>query len=185
MTAIGADPAQVNYRLGLGHSCTREGVAEARLSYHVDGRERPLRWVGSGLEALGIEAGSELTPEQFDAERALMAGRDPRTGDRLVAPKLAVYDDAKVPLRPLVDAVRDVLAERELSPAELFPAPKDRTALARAERAVDRLGDGARLRADEAGHLAEVAGLDPRQVWAAEAYESGSRPVEWCRPTCS
>jgi hypothetical protein len=126
VTAIGADPAQVNYRLGLGHGCTREGVAEARLSYHVDGRERPLRWVGAGLEAFGIEAGSDLTPEEFDAARALMAGRDPRTGERLVAPKLAVFDDAKLPLWPLVDAVRDVLAEREAPATELFPAPKDR-----------------------------------------------------------
>jgi conjugative relaxase-like TrwC/TraI family protein len=170
VTAIGADPAQVDYRLGLGHGCTPEGVGEARLSYHVDGRERPLRWVGSGLEAFGIEAGSELTPEQFDAARALMAGRDPRTGEALVAPKLAVYDDAKVPLRPLLEAVHARATERELAVSELFPAPKDRAALARAQRSLERSGDGARLRADEAGHLAEVAGLDPRRIWGTDAY---------------
>jgi hypothetical protein len=170
VTAIGANPAQVDYRMGLGHGCTEQGVAEVQFSYHADGRERPLRWVGSGREAFGIAAGSELTPEQFDAARALMAGCDPRTGQRLVAPKLAVFEGAKLPLRPLADAVGEVLAQRKMTAAELFTAPKDRAAIARAERAVTRSGDGARLRADEAGHLAEVAGLDPRQVWGTEAY---------------
>jgi conjugative relaxase-like TrwC/TraI family protein len=172
VTAIGADPAQVDYRLGLGHGCTEQGVAQVQFSYHADGRERPLRWVGSGLEAFGIAPGSELTPDQFDAARALMAGCDPRSGQRLVAPKLAVLDGAKLPLPPLLQALRAAAGQRDVGLGEMFAAPKDRAAIMRAERAVARSGDGARLRADEAGHLAEAAGLDPGQVWGTDAYRS-------------
>jgi hypothetical protein len=172
VTAIGADPAQVEYRLGAGHGCTAESVAEARFSYHVDGRERPLRWIGSGLAAFGIDAGSELTAGQFDAARTLMAGCDPVTGERLVEPKLAVHADAKLPLTPLVDAVTASAAARGIEPVEFFPAAKDATAWDRAVRAVARSGEVARLRADDAGHLAEVAGLNPAAVWGAEKYQS-------------
>lgn len=167
VTAIGSNPEQVEYRLEQRHGC---GAAEVQFSYHVDGRERPLRWIGKGLETFGIVPGSELTEDQHEMARALMAGLDPRTGERLVAPKLGVYADAKVALAPLVAAVQAAAAARGVEAAELFAGGSNAGAWGRAERAVARLGEGAVLRADEAGRLADAAGVDVAAVWGREVY---------------
>jgi hypothetical protein len=110
----GGSAAQVDYRLGITqHGCD----SDVQFRYHADGRERPLRWIGNGLPEFGLEeltAGAELTVEQHDLARALMAGKHPVTGEQLVAPKLAVPADAKVPLGPLVAAVNARAAERGL-----------------------------------------------------------------------
>lgn len=76
VTPIGSAPAQIEHRLGRRHGCKPPGdgisgaAAEHQFSYHVDGRERPLRWIGRGLADVGLVAGSELTAEQFDLARA-------------------------------------------------------------------------------------------------------------------
>ena len=162
----GGSAAQIDYRLGIGqHGCD----SDAQFSYRADGRERPLRWIGGGLAEFGVDGlapGAELTAEQHDLARALMAGRHPVTGEQLVAPKLAVPADAKVPLGPLVAAVHALAVERGVDdPAELFATPKQRSAWNTAVRAVTRRGDAALLRVDDALKLAEVAGLDAELVW--------------------
>lgn len=167
VTAIyGGSAEQIDYRLGLTqHGCD----SDVQFRYHADGRERPLRWIGRGLPEFGLdglEAGAELTPEQHDLARALMAGKHPATGEQLVAPKLAVPADAKVPLGPLVAAVRALAAERGLEdPVALFGNPKQRSAFNTAVRAVARRGDAALLRVDDALALAEAAGLEAERVW--------------------
>ncbi len=170
VTTIGASPEQIEYRLGAGHGCQRPEVAETQFSYHADGQERPLVWTGAGLVEVGIEPGSVMDETQFDKARALMAGVDPRTGERLVTPKLAVYEDAKVALAPLLTAIRAAAAEQGKGPEELVSSAKIAKVLARATRAVERSGEGATLRADEAGMLADSAGIDIAQVWGADAY---------------
>jgi conjugative relaxase-like TrwC/TraI family protein len=162
----GGSAAQIDYRLGIGaHGCD----SDARFSYRADGRERPLRWIGGGLAEFGVDgltAGAELTAEQHELARVLLAGRQPVTGEQLVAPKLAVPADAKVPLGPLVAAVCALAAERGMDdPAALFATPKQRSAWNTAVRAVTRRGDAALLRVDDALKLVEVAGLDAEQVW--------------------
>ena len=101
----GGSAAQIDYRLGITqHGCG----SDVQFRYRADGRERPLRWIGNGLPEFGLDgvvAGAELTAEQHDLARALMAGKHPVTGEQLVAPKVAVPADAKVPLGPLVAAV--------------------------------------------------------------------------------
>jgi len=170
VTPIGSAAAQVEYRLTQAHGCGRAEAAETRFSYHADGSERPLVWTGRGLAEVGITAGSVLDEGQFDAARALMAGLDPRTGERLVEPKLAVYDDAKVALAPLVRAVEAAAAARGVAPEALFGAVKVGRAYGRAVRAVVNDGDGAVLRADDAGRIADAAGLDVEKVWGAGVY---------------
>src|SRR5262249_42820546 len=100
----GGSAEQVDYRLGLAqHGCGDS----AQFAYHADARERPLRWIGEGLDAFGVEglrAGAELTEGQFEAARRLIRGEHPGTGEQLVAPKVAVAPEAKVPLGPLVAA---------------------------------------------------------------------------------
>lgn len=170
VTTIGGAPEQVEYRLGGGHGCERSEAAETQFSYHADGRERPLVWTGAGLVEVGIEPGSVMDEVQFDKARALMAGADPRTGERLVEPKLAVYQDAKVSLAPLVRAIRAAGAAKGVAPEKLVSSAKVAKVLARADRAVARDGEGALLRADEAGHLADSAGVDIDKVWGSGVY---------------
>ncbi len=170
VTPIGSAAAQVEYRLTAHHGCGRPEVEQARFSYHADGSERPLVWTGRGLAEVGIAAGSVLDEGQFDAARALMAGLDPRTGERLVEPKLAVFDDAKVALAPLVHAVEAAAAARGVAPEALFGAVKVGRAYGRAVRAVASDGDAAMLRADDAGRVADAAGLDVEAVWGPGVY---------------
>ncbi|MFL6140422.1 MAG: MobF family relaxase [Labedaea sp.] len=148
-----------------GHGCG----SDARFRYHVDGRERPLRWIGRGLPVFGVDgmvAGAELTADQFDLARAIMAGRRPDSGEQLVAPKVAVPADAKVALGPLVAAVKAAAAERGITdPVELFTTPKQRCGWNTAVRAVANRGDAALLRVDDALALAAAAGLEAEQVW--------------------
>jgi hypothetical protein len=119
----GGSAAQIDYRLGITqHGCS----SDTQFAYHADGRERPLRWIGHGLPAFGVDgvaAGAELTEEQNDLARALMAGRHIATGEQLVAPKVAVPADAKVPLGPLVAAVKAAAAERGIEDPAGPPSP--------------------------------------------------------------
>ncbi len=170
VTPIGSAPAQVEYRLTAYHGCGRAETVETRFSYHADGSERPLVWTGRGLAELGIAPGSVLDESQFDVARALMAGLDPRSGERLVEPKLAVYEDAKVALAPLVHAVEAVAVARGVHPEALFGSVKVGRAYGRAVRAVVNDGDGAMLRADDAGRVADAAGLDVEAVWGSGVY---------------
>ncbi|TQM01682.1 conjugative relaxase-like TrwC/TraI family protein [Pseudonocardia kunmingensis] len=169
VTKIGSNPEQIEYRLGKKHGCS--GPGDRQFSYHADGRERPLRWIGRALADLGIEAGSELTEDQFDQARALMRGEHPMTGEVLVEAKRGVPSDAKVAVAPLVRAVHGVAAEAAVSVAEVLGnRAKLVTAFAAAERAVTSKGEAARLRADEAGVLADAAGVDVEQVWGEQVY---------------
>ena len=162
----GGSAAQVDYRLGVTqHGCG----SDVQFRYRADARERPLRWIGNGLPEFGLgelTPGAELTAEQHDLARALMAGKHPLTGEQLVTPKMAVPADAKVPLGPLVAAVRDLAGERGADdPVALFGKPRLRSAWNTAVRAVTRRGDAALLRVDDALALADAAGLDAERVW--------------------
>lgn len=170
VTVIGAAPEQVEYRLAGGHGCSPAVVNEEQLDYHADATERPLVWTGAGLAEVGIEAGSVLDEGQFDDARALMSGVDPRTGARLVEPKLAIYEDAKVAVAPLVAELEEVAAQRGIAPVDLFAGRKEREGFERAQRSVERYGAGARLRADEAGALADRGGLDVDAVWGEGVF---------------
>lgn len=181
VTTIGHNAEQIEYRLSEQHGCE----SEHQLGYRTDDRERPLHWIGNGLPAVGIEPGSELTEDQFDQARALMAGAHPQTGEQLVTPKPAVYDDAKLPLEPLVEAVRRQAIHAEKSPDQFYSGQQQaawRASAKAVDRAAKRSTDtdnsvlsGPIRRADEAGKLAEVAGLDPAQVWGESPYGDAMR----------
>ncbi|MGH3572885.1 MAG: MobF family relaxase [Pseudonocardiaceae bacterium] len=164
----GGSDAQVDYRLGLvQHGC----ASDAQLAYHTDARERPLTWIGSGLDAFGVAgvtAGAELTTEQYDMARRLVRGQHPGTGEQLVDPKVAVPADAKLPLGALVAVVGEAAVARGVDPAALFDGVAVSKAWAAAARGVERRGGRAVSRADEATALAKAAGLDPGAVWGGE-----------------
>jgi conjugative relaxase-like TrwC/TraI family protein len=170
VTALyGGSDAQVDYRLGLiQHGC----ASDAQLAYRTDARERPLTWIGSGLDAFGVAgvtAGAELTAEQYEMARRLVRGQHPGTGEQLVAPKVAVPADAKLALGPLVVAVGEAAAARGVDPAALFDGVAVSKAWATAARGVERRGVRAVSRADETTALARAAGIDPDAVWGGEA----------------
>ena len=164
-----ASTEQVDYRLHEGHGCDPRPL-DTQVEYRADGSERPLVWIGDGLGEFGIEPGTAMTASDFDAARLLMAGANPVTGEVLVAPKLAVPHDAKLPLSELVTQVELAALAAGKQPGELFTVVKHRDMFDRAARAVERTGSGASLRADEAGIVAEAAGLTPGQVWGQAAY---------------
>lgn len=171
VTPIGANPEQIEYRLGRGHGCTTAEASKIQFGYHVDNRERPLVWTGAGLVEVGIVPGSELSEDQFDKARALMAGKDPREGNQLVEPKRGVFEDAKVALGPLVRAVQAHAHATGVDPEDLFKSSKNvAAAYGRAVRAVANDGEAAALRADDAGRIADAAGVDIGAVWGEQTY---------------
>lgn len=178
----GGSDAQVDYRLGLvQHGC----ASDAQLAYHTDARERPLTWIGSGLDAFGVEgvtAGAELTAEQYEMARRLVRGQHPGTGEQLVAPKVAVPADAKLALGPLVVAVGEAATARGVDPAALFDGVAVSKAWAAAARGVQRRGGKAVSRADEATALAKAAGLDPDAVWGGEVVAEALGNLSEPRP---
>lgn len=166
-----ASTEQVDYRLHGGSGCDPR-TADQQLDYRGEDGERPLMWIGSGLREFGIEPGTALGEGEFEKARALMAGADPVTGEQLVTPKLAVYEDAKVPLAELVEAVELAALAAGEEPVDLFTSGRRRESFLRAVRVVDQGGSSARLRADEASLLVADAGLDAGQVWGSGVLEA-------------
>ncbi|RSM80605.1 hypothetical protein DL991_10875 [Amycolatopsis sp. WAC 01375] len=170
ITPIGSDPAQIDYRLGIGHGCLGEAITDTQLADHLDMREQPLVWVGKGLADLGIEAGTELAPDQFDKARALVNGYHPSTGEQLVAHKKGVPHEAKLALAPLIRMIEGVAREADVPLDQVLVSARMRTMFARAKRSVRRQGESAALRADHAGQLADAAELAPADIWGADVF---------------
>ncbi|MGD7708104.1 MobF family relaxase [Microlunatus sp. Y2014] len=167
VTPIGAaNEAQVSYRLE-GHGCP-----DQRFDYRT-AEERPLRWIGEGVREVGLTPGAAFVEGDKDRARALMQGVDPATGEQLVERKLAVFEDAKVPLAPLVAAIRQGIQTGRIDPDGW--AGRMRKAWESAERAVGKQGERVTRRADEAGELADRAGLAVEAVWGEEEYERAYR----------
>ncbi|WP_143267256.1 MobF family relaxase [Amycolatopsis thailandensis] len=170
ITPIGSDPAQIDYRLGLGHGCLGEAITDTQLTEHLDMREQPLMWVGKGLADLGITAGTELTPDQFDKARALVNGYHPTTGEQLVAHKKGVPHEAKLAVAPLIRMIEGVAREADVPLDQVLVTARLRTMFARAKRSLRRQGESAALRADHAGQLADAAELAPADIWGEDVF---------------
>ncbi|MFD9701288.1 MobF family relaxase [Lentzea sp. NPDC059081] len=183
MTAIGGSPEQIGYRLGQQHGCVASAAGDARPE-HTAGVARPLIWIGRALADLGIEAGTELTPDQFPLARAMMAGYHPHTGEQLVEHKRAVPSEAKVPIAQLVRLIEGVAREADVDVAEVLRHREGRWAgtcsrrmldmFNRARRAVSREGELAMLRADHAGQLADAAELRLSDIWEPGVFKAAA-----------
>lgn len=183
VTPIGSAPEQVDYRLGQQHGCVTGISGDAQLEYRTDA-ERPLIWIGQALADLGIEAGTELTPEQFPLARAMMDGYHPRSGEQLVEHKLGVPIEAKVPIAQLVRMIEGVAREAKVDVSEVLRHRQGRWSgttskrmhdmFNRAKRSVGRHGETAMLRADHAGQLADAAELRLTTVWDPGVFEAAA-----------
>ncbi|MEV7602937.1 MobF family relaxase [Kitasatospora sp. NPDC089797] len=185
VTAVRSE-AQIEYRLIEGDGCDREhpqapGPGEqhpdhgagAAVNYRLDGKARPLEWIGAGLAEVGLVAGERVDPR---AARALMSGRHPATREQLTNPVWRVADAGKLGAAPLLAALQQA-AERAgtTSPAALMPTRELRDRLARLERMDLRDGGGHRAPVTALAQLATAAGIDLESVYRPAALASAWR----------
>jgi len=164
VTTLGPAMAQIDYRLEQQSGCSLTPADDGQVAYRLES-DRPLEWVGEGLREVGIEPGTALDDAGKAAARALADGRDPSTGDVLVAPKMAVDPRAKLPAGPLVAAVRQAAERAGTTPARLLADPRAAARYGRLQRGVAREQTrtdgpaGARPDAEQVAHRAPVGDL--------------------------
>ncbi|MFJ9846286.1 MobF family relaxase [Kitasatospora sp. NPDC101155] len=185
VTAI-RTPAQIEYRLLEGDGCDRDhqkapGPGEdghdhtpkAEFGYWLDGKSRPLEWVGQGLAEVGLAAGERVDPR---AARLLMAGQHPATGEQLTNPVWRVADSAKLGAAPLLAALAAAAEQAgATSAAALMPTKELRERLARLERMNLRDGGEHRAPVTALAQLATAAGIDLESVYRPDALASAWR----------
>ncbi|MFF9346653.1 MobF family relaxase [Streptomyces sp. NPDC014734] len=145
--------------------------ADGQVDYHLDASERPLVWIGNGLTEFDIAPGSILAPEHFQAARRLMHGEDPRTGQTLVEPKLAIAPAAKLPAAPLARALRRAAAERSVTPVSLLDSKRKQDAFRRMESQLKRFGESHRVPASTVLKLADAVGIDAVDLYGEDMLE--------------
>ncbi|GGK10572.1 hypothetical protein GCM10010123_45700 [Pilimelia anulata] len=168
VTTLGPNMDQIEYRLQAS-GCSLERDVDGQVEYRIDGGDRPLEWVGQGLREVGIEPGAVLDDAGKDAARALADGVDPRTGQVLVAPKMAVDPRAKLPARPLVEAVAAAAQRAGVSVPKLLDDDRVAARYARAARGVTGEREGAagshRVPVRDLERVAAAAGIDLAEVY--------------------
>lgn len=173
----GFDAVEVAAAAGLdardlyGQQALPARSADGQVDYHLDASERPLVWIGGGLSEFDIVPGSVLTPEQFPAARRLMLGEDPRTGQTLVDPKLAIAPAAKLPAAPLARAIRRAAAERSVNPAYLLDSKRKQDAFRRMESQLKRFGETHRVPVSTVLKLADAVGIDAVDLYGEDTVE--------------
>lgn len=182
VTEISADE-QVDYRLSRQAGCGvvdgagqqieagQDDQVDYRLESDADG---VLVWIGSGLDAVGLTAGTVMTPDGEAAARRLMKGCHPATGARLITTKTSVRADEKAALTvaPLLRAIEAKAAEEGVEPAALLEGkPKQQKVLAQQQRMVNRKGEAQRLHVETVRKLARATGIDLDAVYGKDAIE--------------
>ncbi|MFB6533101.1 MobF family relaxase [Streptomyces noursei] len=173
----GFDAVEVAAAAGLeardlyGEQALPPRAADGQVDYHLDASERPLVWVGNGLTEFDITPGSILAPEHFQAARRLMHGEDPRTGQTLVEPKLAIAPAAKLPAAPLARAIRRAAAERSVNPVSLLDSKRKQDAFRRMESQLKRFGESHRIPASTLLKLADAVGIDAVDLYGEDTLE--------------
>lgn len=173
----GFDAVEVATAAGLdardlyGEQALPPRPTDGQVDYHLDASERPLVWIGGGLTEFDFTPGSILAPEQFQAARRLMHGEDPRTGQTLVEPKLAIAPAAKLPGAPLVRAIRRAAAERSVNPVSLLDSKRKQDAFRRMENQIQRFGESHRVSVSTVLKLADAIGIDAVDLYGEDVVE--------------
>ncbi|MFG3404117.1 MobF family relaxase [Streptomyces sp. NPDC048142] len=174
----GFDAVEVATAAGLdardlyGEQALPPRAADGQVDYHLDASERPLVWIGGGLTEFDITPGSTLAPEQFPAARRLMLGEDPRTGQTLVEPKLAIAPAAKLPAAPLARAIRRAAAERSVNPVSLLDSKRKQDAFRRMESQLKRFGETHRVPISTVLKLADAVGINAVDLYGENTVET-------------
>ncbi|WP_238783415.1 MobF family relaxase [Streptomyces monomycini] len=173
----GFDAVEVAAAAGLdardlyGDQALPQPAADGQVDYHLDASERPLVWIGNGLTEFDITPGSILAAEHFQAARRLMHGEDPRTGQTLVEPKLAIAPAAKLPAAPLARAIRRAAAARSVNPVSLLDSKRKQDAFRRMESQLKRFGESHRVPASTVLKLADAVGIDAVDLYGEDTLE--------------
>ncbi|WSB58644.1 relaxase domain-containing protein (plasmid) [Streptomyces cellulosae] len=182
MTEISADE-QVTYRLGRQARCGvvdgagthLEAADDRAVGYRLEGADGVLVWVGSGLDGVGLTAGTPLTEEGEAAARRLMSGCHPETGARLVTGRTSVRADSRATLTvaPLLRAIEEAAAARGVDPEDLLEGkPKQLAKLKQQQRVVAKKGEAQRLHVETVHKLARAAGVDLADVYGESELAS-------------
>ncbi|WP_308416883.1 MobF family relaxase [Streptomyces sp. AJS327] len=166
-----AAAAGLDARVLYGEQALSSPDANGQVDYHLDAGERPLVWIGNGLTEFDITPGSVLVPARFQAARRLMYGEDPRTGQTLVEPKLAIAPGARLPAASLARAVRRAAAERGVSPPSLLDSQRKRDAFRRMESQLKRFGESHRVPVSTVLKLADAVGINAADLYGEEVLE--------------
>jgi conjugative relaxase-like TrwC/TraI family protein len=167
-TAI-REPAQVEYRLANKCGCDLEHSAQ--VEYRLAG-ESDMRWIGSGLVDVGLEAGGAVVPDQA---RRLMQGQHPHSGEQLVAPKQELDPRGKLPASLLIEALREVATVDAMTVQQYLERPGLVARFGRAERGVAREGEAHLLPIGDIERLAAAAGIDHVRIYGAEAVAAAEQ----------
>ncbi|SIO84615.1 MobF family relaxase [Nocardiopsis sp. JB363] len=178
---------QADYRLAGSCGEDRVAAADVAVEYRLglsQGQD-PIVRLGSGWKEFDRTPGTVLaTAEDVEEMRQVVAGRDPRTGQRLVKFKTATSPDALLPARPLVEAVDKAAAEYGVSVQELLwrlswaeDATRPRPTTSRSRWSWDRYNRLLRCLTSEGEHhrapvadltrIATAAGVDLETVYDA------------------
>jgi conjugative relaxase-like TrwC/TraI family protein len=163
------DPQQVDYRLSRDCGCDVE--RDAQVEYRL-AAPRDLRWIGSGLAELDLAPGEAVDPAKA---KALMDGRDWRTGEQLVRRKQVLDPRGKLTARVLVDAVTARAAAEGISAAEYLGEDALAQRFARAERGIRRDGERHLVPVADAERLAAAAGLSLEELYGADTVAEARR----------
>ncbi|WP_147281082.1 MobF family relaxase [Marinitenerispora sediminis] len=175
---------QENYRRYENYGCEPQVVSQDSANrrvadYRKGSADESVERVGSGWAAIGEEAGTSLQSDAaWEQMHQLMDGRDPRTGEQVVKPKMAVDPRAKLGARPLVDAVRMVAEAAHMSPEELLGSTHQAKRFARLENGLRRDGEAHRAPVRDLEAIAEAAGVDPAMLWDAEELASARKHAD-------
>ncbi|MEV6866669.1 MobF family relaxase [Streptosporangium subroseum] len=180
VTKLGPSQTQVDYRLTEGAGCRHENLGEhqgdAQMAYRL-ADERGLMWIGEGLRDVGITLGSALTADQYEAARALMDGRHPESGVVLVEAKKAVDPRAMLGGAPLLQALEQTAAMREMTNTTALMGGNTKMAerAAQLARGVQRKGEAYLVSYEDARKLARAAALDLSDVYEGEQLAEARR----------
>ncbi|CAL9625833.1 hypothetical protein SUDANB121_05976 (plasmid) [Nocardiopsis dassonvillei] len=126
------DPDQDEYRLRQECSADQARPRDAQTEYRLtESGPRPIERIGSGWRSVDRTPGAPLGPDELEEVRAVMDGRDPRTGERLVVRKTRVAPAGRLPALPLLQE----MARRKIAPEKGSWAHKRTLRLMRMTRA--------------------------------------------------
>ncbi len=159
--------AAVNYylsRAALEESPRSLADGKEALGRYYDGHTAngPGRWIGRGADALAL-SDTDADPHEF--AKAVLEGYV--DGAARAKPELRTPAGGRVGAEPFAAAVRRLLAERGVSPAEVFVSRTAGTQWAAVARAADRFGT---TPAATVAKLARAAGIDCAELYGADQW---------------
>jgi hypothetical protein len=144
-TTFGSAAAAVRYFVRDGADCATPGrdllapavvsAAGRAVDYYGEGGRALGVWAGGGAAALGLTG--VITAGDRDAVMRLLSGQLP-DGQQVARPVRRPHPDGRLPIAPLVDAVREIAAAHGLRVDQLLDSDRLRVSFATLSGRADR-----------------------------------------------